>query len=285
MMKVFTDTGMDLTPAVLDELNITVVPLEIELDGKRYKSGVDIDAEAFYRLLRNTYSFPVTSQPSHGDFVAQYEAAGDTDILSVHFSGSLSGTVNAARVAAQTVAEKGINVTVIDTKQASAATGWLVEVAGQMAQSGCTAAEIEERVTSIRPHLEIRFSPDTLKYLVHGGRVSHLRGLAASMLNLKPLFRLDDDGAVDHVGTVRTMKKALAHHVEAIAEQPGQGAKLRVQIIHADNLKGAQIAAELMGNRFECEIGEPMNMTALLGAHTGPGLAGMVYGPQSAFDA
>ncbi len=106
-MQIVTDSAADLSTAKLEELNIHTVPLSVQLDGKTYLSGVDLQPEEFYRLLSQTESFPTTSQPSPGDFATLYRELAQTDpeILSIHISSGLSGTLNAARSGAGMVPE------------------------------------------------------------------------------------------------------------------------------------------------------------------------------------
>ena len=136
-MNILTDAGADLTPAQSQGLTFQSVPLTFTLDGKTYRSGIDIGPEAFYELLAGTQSFPSTSQPSPGEFADAYRrliATGDRDVLSIHISSGLSGTLNAARLGAQEVPEA--NVTFVDTLTLSGAEGWVVEAAGRMNLAG-----------------------------------------------------------------------------------------------------------------------------------------------------
>jgi DegV family protein with EDD domain len=132
-MQIVTDSGTDLclSPEQAAELNIHVVPLVVTLDGKSYREGVDIEPEEFYSLLAASDSLPTTSQFSMGDFAEAYRrlAAADPDILSIHISSGLSGTVNAAEIGAALVPDA--NVTVVDTKTLSAAAGRQVEAAAR----------------------------------------------------------------------------------------------------------------------------------------------------------
>jgi len=129
-MKIVTDSGVDLglSPKRLAELNISVVPLIVTLEGKTYREGVDIVPDEFHRLLETTQLFPSTSQPSVGSFSEVYKriAATDPDIISIHMSSGLSGTFSAAQAAAKLVPEA--KITHVDTKTLSAAAGWLKQL-------------------------------------------------------------------------------------------------------------------------------------------------------------
>ena len=150
-MHILTDAGADLTSEQTAGLTIHSVPLTFTLDGTTYRSGIDIEPAAFYELLAGTKSFPTTSQPAPGDFAAAYQeltAGGDRDILSIHISSGLSGTLNAAQLGAGQVPEA--HVTFVDTLTLSAAQGWEVEVAGRMSQAGWALERILATLDRIR---------------------------------------------------------------------------------------------------------------------------------------
>ena len=126
------------------------MPLMVSLEGKLYQSGVDLQPAEFYALLESTDSFPSTSQPSAGDFAALYRrlAQVDPEILSVHISSGLSGTMNSARLGAELVPEA--RVTFFDSLTLSSPLGWMVEAAARLIRAGCTADAITERLGMIR---------------------------------------------------------------------------------------------------------------------------------------
>ncbi|MEM6280801.1 MAG: DegV family protein [Chloroflexota bacterium] len=286
-MKVVTDNGIDISPQQLEGLDVEIVALTITMGDDHYKGGVDIQSEEFYRILRSSDIFPVTSQPSPADFRERFLkiAETDKDIVSIHMSSKISGTYNSARLAAEELNASGqANVTVIDSKQASGALGWIVEAAARAAKAGWSHEQIVELINKIGPSCNLMFSPDTVKYLVHGGRVSHIRGMAASVLNIKPILEVQfGSGTIESVSTVRTMKKALAKQVDLIEDRYNANTKMRVQIEHADNTEMAAYLKEQMGNRFDCTFLPTTSVTPLIGAHTGPGVVAMVYGPVDAF--
>lgn len=285
-MKIITDSGMDIAPACLDGLNVQIVPLTVTLGDAHYRD--DIAAGDFYALVRESGLFPTTSQPSPADFKEVYLRAAEQDpeIISIHMSSHISGTYNAARLGAeQAMKESAVHITVIDSHHASGSLGWMVETAARTAAAGWSREDIVAAVERVGRATTILFSPETMKYLVHGGRVSHLRGFAATMLNIKPVLQIrHSSGKIENLGTVRTFKKAIAHQLDFIAEQYGDGAALRVQIEHADNAKMADYLHGLMAERFDCEFVPTAMITPLIGAHTGPGLVGVVYAPLSVFE-
>lgn len=285
-MQIVADSCADLYPGQLEELPVTVVPLTFTLDGKTYRGGVDIDAEGFYPLIKSTASFPTTSQPSVGDFTEVYTrlAASDPDILSVHVSSVLSGTYNSAVTAAQAVPQA--RITVVDSHLVSATLAWVVEAAGRAARAGWDAPRTVALIESISPQTDFVFGVPSLRYLIHGGRISHLKGLLGKALGIKPLVGIDSTkGTLTQAGQARTMKAAIEGMVAHMEKRFAPGTALRVQLLHGDNPESVQPLHDLVDLRYRCTWLPTGAVTPVLGAHTGPGVIGVFYAPLAAFDA
>ena len=285
-MQIVTDSGTDLflPPEQLDGLEIHVVPLTVTLESKSYREGVDIQADAFYRLLAATDSFPVTSQPSAGEFAETYQrlAATDPDILSIHMSSGLSGTINAARAGAVMVPEA--NITIVDTKTLSAAAGWQVEAAARGVRAGMSKEQILALMGKIGNASDSLYTLKELKYLIHGGRISHMKGLIASVLNIKPLIGVEKEGGTYvQLGQARSFKRAVKGLVDLIANRHPPGSALRVQVLHSHNLEGATMLREEVDQRFDCHWLPLGPISLVLGAHTGPSMVGVAYAPLAVF--
>ena len=285
-MQFVTDSGTDLTlsPAQLADLNIHVVPLTVTLDEKSYREGLDIQPEDFYRLLEASDSLPLTSQPAAGELAEKYRqlAANDPDIMSIHISSGLSGTVNAARLAAEMVPE--VNVSVVDSKTLSAAAGWQVEMAARAAQAGWSKDRIMSMLDGISAASDSLYTLKELKYLIHGGRIGHMKGLIASVLNIKPIIGVEKlAGTYEQLGQVRTFKRAMVGIVDQMAKQYAPGSALRVQVMHAFNLEGADNLRQHVDQRFDCSWLPTRTISLVLGAHTGPSLVAVAFAPQAVF--
>ncbi len=285
-MKIVTDSGTDLSlsPEQLADLNITVIPLTVTLEGKSYREGVDVTAEEFYHLLETSSSFPSTSQPSVTSFTDVYTriAATDPDILSIHMSSGLSGTLNVAQAAAKLVPEA--QVTHIDTKTLSAASGWQVEAAARAVQARWPKEKILSLVERISNASDSVYTLKELKYLIHGGRISHLKGIMASLLNIKPLIGVEkENGTYVQLGLARTFNLAIKRLGEQIARQHAPGSALRVQVLHAHNPEGASKLHDVLDNLFNCTWLPVGTLSLVLGAHTGPSMVGVAYAPMAAF--
>ncbi len=276
---------MDLSPEQLAGLEIHSVPLLLTLDGKTYRSGEDIQPDEFYRLLEATPSFPTTSQPAPGAFAELYRklAAADPEILSIHISSGLSGTVQSAILGAQMVPEA--HVTIVDTKTLSGAEGWQVEAAARAARAGWSLDRILALVDRVREATDTIYTLATMRYLIHGGRISHLKGLLASVLNIKPLIGVEKAGGTYvQRGAARTLRGAILKIADTVAGQHAPGTALRAQVLHGDNEEGAALLRARMSELFKCTWLPTSSIAPVLGAHTGPGLVGLVYAPQAAFE-
>jgi DegV family protein with EDD domain len=283
-MQILTDRASDLSAEQLDGLNIRFVPMRLTLDGKTYSSGEDLSSAEFYDLLEITESFPITSQPSSGEFAEIYRsmAKTDPDILSIHISSGLSGTMNSARAGAEMVPEA--KVTFWDTKTLSCPEAWQVEVAARGLLAGWPLNRITALLDQISKQCEGLYTLDTLKYLIHGGRISHLKGLLASVLHIRPIIGVDKDlGKYYTLGQERTSKRSLQKLADIAGSFFPQGTPLRVQLLHGKNFEALEILREEMAGRYECHWTPTAVVGPILGAHTGGSLVGMSVGPAALF--
>ncbi len=285
-MKIVTDSGFDLSPQQQEGMDLHTVPLKITLSGVTYQSGIDIQPEDFYKLLENTEDMPSTSTPSIGEFTALYEnlARKDPEILSIHISSGLSGTFNVAQKAAEEI--KGAHITVIDTKSLSAEMGWQIEAAIRGIKAGWAKEKILALTQSVKEKSEMIFTLPDLSYLIHGGRISHLKGLLASLLGIKPIIRVDKvAGKYAELSKQRTFKRAIDGLADYATSKFGKGSHLRIQIGHAGSPDAAKQLREKMEALFDCDWLPDCSISPVLGAHTGRGLIGMVFALSDTFPA
>lgn len=281
-MQIVTDHGADISAEQREGLDIHYVPLTITLGGRVYRGGVDISVEQFYELLDRTGEMPTTSQPSPGDFAELYRnlARTDPDILSVHISSGLSGTVNTARMGANMVPEA--NVTVYDTKTLSGAEGWHVEAAARAAKAGWSIDRIVEMLQRMTAATDTLYTLSTLKYLIHGGRIGHLKGLVASILNIKPIIGVEKVGGTYVTrGQTRTLDRAVDAIVNMVASVYPANTVMRMQVLHGLCPEGAARLRAGLDRIFQCRWLPVGPIAPVLGAHTGPGLVGVVFAPEA----
>lgn len=286
-MQIVTDSGTDLNLSKEEtaEYNVHVVPLTVTLDGKSYREGIDIKPGDFYDLLAASDGLPITSQPSAGQFADLYRrlAADDPEILSIHMTSGLSGTFNSALAGADLVPEA--NVTHVDTKTLSAAAGWQVEAAARTNKAGWALDRILDLIKRIGDSCESVYTLDELKYLIHGGRISHMKGIIASLINIKPLIGVDKvNGTYSQLGQVRTFKGALKGLVKQIEKKFQLGSKIHVQVLHSFNPEAATFLREQVDKLYDCTWMPIGPMSLVLGAHTGPSMVGIGFGDQAIFD-
>lgn len=285
-MQIVTDRAADLSAAQLQGLEIHYVPMRLTLDGKTYASGEDLTSEEFYDLLETTDGYPTTSQPSSGEFAELYRRLAKTDpeIISIHVSSGLSGTLNSAKAAAEMVPEA--KVTFWDSRTLSCPFAWQVEALGRLLKAGWPLDRIFKKLEQINLKSEGMYTLDTLKYLIHGGRISHMKGLLASVLQLRPIIGVSkEDARYYSLGQERTIKRAIQKIPDIIADRffP-EGSEVRVQLLHGKNPEGLALLRERMADRFKCHWTPTISVGPILGAHTGAGLIGLSVGAMTVFE-
>ena len=176
------------------------------------------------------------------------------------------------------------NITFVDTKTLSAAAGWQVGAAARALKASWPIKQILALLERISAASESAYTLKELKYLIHGGRISHMKGLIASMLNLKPLIGVEKmNGTYVQLGQARSFKGAVQGLVDRIANQHAPGSALRVQVLHSQNLQGAAMLRDLVDQQFDCTWLPVGPMSLVLGAHTGPSMVGVAYASAATF--
>lgn len=281
-MQIVTDRGCDISNEQLSDVKIHFAPMLLTLDGKTYSSGVDLSSEEFYDLLEKTDSMPVTSQATAGDFARLYTelAKTDPDILSIHISSGLSGTYNSAVAGAEMAPTA--RVTHWDTKTLSCPEAWQVEAAAHAITRGWSMNEILGMLSHIRNAAEGVFTVENLRYLIHGGRISHIQGLLASLLQIRPVIGVGkDDGKYYTLAKERTTIRALQKLVSSLTQFYPEGSEVRAQLLHGKNFEALNRLKEEMEKMFKCTWVPTVRVGPILGAHTGGSLVGLCIAPLS----
>lgn len=275
-----TDSTCDLTPEHLAALGVRVVPLKVLIGDESYRDWVEMTPDEFYRRLPSTAELPKTSQPTPAEFAAVYAELADEgceSIVSIHLTSALSGTISSATTAARGAR---VPVHVIDTKLVTQALGLVVKAAAQARDAGSDGAQIAALAEKLSLATELFFVLDTLDYLVKGGRAGKAAGLAASLLNIKPVLRFNDDGIIEPFKKVKGRKKALAELAAHVAEHSRQHGRLRVALLHASAEEGAaELRAELEAAGADFELDSVGFVGAVVGTYAGPGAVGCAYYP------
>lgn len=279
-MQLVTDRGADFAPEQLANIDVHFLPLFITLDDKTYAGGTDLTADEFYQLLSATDGMPSTSQPAPGDFSKLFLKVGadDPDILCITISSGLSGTHQSAKVGKQLAEEENpdLNITVFDSMTLGGGLGWQVEAASKAIQAGWELDRIIPMLEQIRRWTHTLFTLPELKYLIHGGRISHIAGLVASTLNIKPVIGVSkDDGSYESIARVRSFKRALKKLPDVVSDRLPNHTRLRVQVQHASDPVTAQQLQDMMALKYDCEFLPQAAIAPALGAHTGIGMIGL----------
>lgn len=279
-MQIVTDRGCDISDEQLDALNIHFAPMRLTLDGKTYSSGEDLSSAEFYDLLETTDGLPVTSQATAGDFAKLYTRLAETDpeILSIHISSGLSGTLNSAISGAEMAPTA--HVTHWDTRTLSCPEAWQVEAAAHAVRQGWNLKDILGMLSRIRNAAEGIYTVENLRYLIHGGRISHIQGLLASLLQIRPVIGVGkEDGKYYTLAKERTTQRALQKLAQSVTQFYPEGTVLRAQLLHGKNFEAIARLKDEMEKLFECHWAPTVRVGPILGAHTGGSLAGMCIGP------
>jgi DegV family protein with EDD domain len=265
-IKIVTDSTLTIEPEVKEALNITVVPLSILLDGHLYKDG-DLSLTEFVEKMSAAKELPKTSQPPVGLFAEFYDELGKdgSEVLSIHLTKGLSGTVEAARQAAQITDTK---VTVVDSDFIDQAMKFQVVKAAEMAQAGASMDEILAAIEKIRKNTELFIAVSTMENLVKGGRVSKMAGLVAGLLNIKVVLTMVD-GVLSQVTKGRG-NKVFAKWIDDLSTKL-EGRKVKeIAISQADLGEYSSKVKE----RLQAYVERPITLletSSTIATHAGPG--------------
>jgi DegV family protein with EDD domain len=272
-IRIVTDSTADIPNQLVQDLGITIVPLKVHFGKQTFADGIDIHSAEFYQRLENEKDSPTTSQPSPVDFVDVYkklnsESEEPVHIISIHLSSALSGTVQSAHLA-QSMLEEKVDITVIDSKKASYAIGIIAVAVAKAAKEGKTKEECIQLAQYLTKNTAIYFMVDNLIYLQKGGRIGKAAALFGSMLNIKPILSLDENGEVFAVDKVRGSKKALIRIIELLREFTGDS-HVHVGISHAEHLQEAETLMDQLNDQFKIETKVITSIGPVIGTHVGP---------------
>ncbi len=268
MIKIVTDSTAYIDEEFRKENDITVVPLKVRFGDKTYVEGIDITPDEFYEKLISSKELPKTSQPSIQDFISAYERIlekGD-EIISIHLSSKLSGTFNAARMAAEQLDPDKIKL--IDSKHTSIILCFLTEHAVSEIKKGKSLEEVYQSTLALVPKMITRFTFWDIKYLVQGGRLSKAEGMIGSILSIKPILSFTD-GLVKTEATPRTWKRALRKLAEYIEEITKTRGIEKIGVIYGTNREEAQDFANRVKEITNTGV-RMQQLGAVVGTYAGP---------------
>ena len=279
-MKIVTDCAADMPPNEVRDLGITVAPLFIQFPEGEVNSD-EIAPDDFYnRLEAMRPQIPTTAQPSAGIFADLYRKVteGGEEVLSVHISSGLSGTIQSARLGAAQLSNDLVHL--VDTMTLSGGERFQVLAAALAARAGRSREFILERLDRIRASTELIYTLETLEYLARGGRIGRVQALAGALLRIKPIIHVDKkDGKYSTVGKERTIQRSLETITEHLVKLYGNSTPLWISVMHGRFAEQAQKMADLMQQKMNVGKLEILRISPVLGVHTGPGIVGIAAVP------
>lgn len=278
----FTDSTTDLTPALVEELGVRVIPMVFNLNGNDYKNYPDnreLSSKDFYDALR-AGSMSTTSQINQATFTDTFAPvlAEGKDVLYLGFSSGLSGTFHSATLAAADLMEEypGRTVRVVDTLQASMGEGLVVYYAAKRMAEGASLAEVADWVEAERLHFSAWFTVDDLMFLKRGGRLSGAAAVAGTLLGIKPVLHVDDEGHLIPMAKVRGRRASLEALVKHIAQSDIPLADQVIFVSHGDCPAEAAAVVKAIQDLGVARI-EMGDIGPVIGAHSGPGTVAVFF--------
>jgi DegV family protein with EDD domain len=279
---IVTDSTADIPLDVREQLGISMVPLKVNFGDQSYLDNITLQPAQFYEKLSSFNGLATTSQPSPADFYDVYKKLTDEGhtVISIELSAAMSGTYQAATIAKSMLeAEAEVDITVIDSKSASYGYGMIVIIAAEMAKAGASKEEIIAEVHRLRKELKLYFLVDTLEYLRKGGRIGKASAVLGSLLNIKPILSIDDEGTVFPLEKARGQKRAMARIAELLeADFHGKAVNLSVASTPG-YLSGVSEMTELLRTKLNVKRFQETSIGPVVGTHTGPGTIGLFVIP------
>ena len=275
-VRIITDSACDLPDSVVQSLGIEVVPLFIRFGDDELVDREQLTTTQFWERCSVESDLPSTAAPSPGRFedtVRKLQGEGATGVLIINLSGELSGTIAAARLAAEKM-KTSLDVRVVDSRTVTMGLGAIVVACARAAQAGGTIDDIEALANDLSARCKVWGALDTLENLKKGGRIGGAKAMLASVLSIKPIIEVRD-GVVQEGGKQRTRSKALTFLVDKVREASAHPGISQLCVLHADcsdvDAFVDQLKAVYSGEILVGEIG------AVVGAHAGRGTIGVAF--------
>ncbi len=278
-MKLFTDTGSDLTKEYFEENNVTAFPLSVEINGEVFKDVYEIDGKALYEAIKNGAQ-PKTSQVSPEAFLTAFEELAKTNEEGIYisFSGGLSGTHSTAVMIRNQLLETypDFKLTIVDSECASLGLGMVIKEAVRLRDAGKEVSEIVSAVEKYASNMNHIFTVDDLNFLARGGRLSKTSAILGGMLNIKPILSLQE-GKLVPIEKIRGQKKAISYMVDTVQQRGGDLSDKIVSIVHSNDLELAQKVQTAIQERLAPKGFETYVIGSVIGSHVGVGTVGIFF--------
>ncbi len=272
-IAILTDSGSDVPSEIAKDLEIFVVPLQVNYKDRSYLDGVDIDAQTVYDRLND--EVPTTSLPRGEDVVNVFktmQAKGYTHVLAVVLSSGLSGTYNLLRLMA---ADLPLPMEVLDTKNIGIGSGLSVIKAARLVKEGMGWDELLVKMEEVIRKTKVYFVLNTLEYLQKGGRIGKVTALVGYVLDLKPIITCNEEGIYTTISKARGRKNSITRCMNVALDFAKDAKSVTIGLVHGDALEEMLALKEIMAARIPQAKLFTGSVSPALGVHTGPGLIGM----------
>lgn len=278
-VAIVTDSTANIPSEMMRGLDIHTIPLQVIWGPDTFRDSIDIHPDEFYHRLKSAKVMPTTSQPSPAAFKTVYEdlLSKGYQIVSVHISSKLSGTIDSALQARQML--PGAPIEIIDSKTTSLGIGFPVLNGARAAAQGATLQDTRILVETACQNTGILFAVDTLEFLHRGGRIGGAAAFLGTALKLKPLLEVVD-GRIEPIERVRTMTKALERLLDIFEERVNHRTPVHLACVHAQSREAAETLLNMARSRFGIQVvSEALisDISPVLGTHAGPGALGLVF--------
>lgn len=276
-VHIVTDSTADLSPEIIQQYGITVLPARVIYGDEVYRDGIDIGLDELFTRAAENIEYPKTSQPPIGDFLAAFRTLLENggEILGIFVSGALSGTVTTAQMAANQIDPE--HITIVDSKSLSWGISFQILEAVELLQQGLSRLEVSERLKKLQSRIHQLIYLDTLDFVRRSGRLSNFKALLGSILKIKPILETVD-GRLEVLKKVRGSKQAYRLLLQEMKKRLGENYQaLKVVIGEGWAREEAVRLKEAIAEQFKCEMLEIMSTGIGIGSHSGPGVIGLTF--------
>ena len=281
-VALITDSVAQVPQDLAEELDISVIPFWLHLEGDNYRDGIELTADRLYQRMRNEKVLPKTSAPSVGqyyDVFLERLRRGASAVLYIGLSMQLSAAFSSAEAAAFLAGEDfpENRIVLFDSRSATIAQGFVAIEAARLALKGASLEQVLDRAKQTRSRSGFVVTLETLEYLAMGGRIGKAAYMLGSLVDIKPIVTIGEGGLVAPLGRVRGEHRAIEEIVDRVVSVVGGCRRLSLAVIQADAARQAAQIEKLALEKLPVDELFWSSITPVMGAHSGPGTFGLAY--------